>query len=34
VRTIITTLRSSLQSNDETAASTIGKAKSAVGNIG
>jgi uncharacterized protein YukE len=34
VRTIISTLRSSLQQNDESATSAISKAKSAVGNIG
>ncbi|KQO62215.1 pore-forming ESAT-6 family protein [Curtobacterium sp. Leaf261] len=34
VRSIITTLRSSLQSNDESAQGAISKAKSAVGNIG
>ncbi|WP_415855450.1 pore-forming ESAT-6 family protein [Sinomonas sp. G460-2] len=34
VRTIISTLRSSLQQNDETATSTMSRAKSAVDNIG
>ena len=34
VKQIIATLRSSLQSNDESAQAAISKAKSAVGNIG